>query len=42
MRIAFVVGAPRSGTTLLRVMLAGHPDLFVPPEMILAPFETMA
>jgi hypothetical protein len=41
-RIAFVVGAPRSGTTLLRVMLAGHPDLFVPPEMILAPFETMA
>lgn len=42
MRIAFIVGAPRSGTTLLRVMLAGHPELFVPPEMILAPFETMA
>lgn len=42
MSIAFVVGAPRSGTTLLRVMLAGHPALFVPPEMVLAPFTTMA
>lgn len=42
MSIAFVLGAPRSGTTLLRVMLAGHPDLFVPPEMILAIFQTMA
>jgi len=42
MRIAFLVGAPRSGTTLLRVMLAGHPGLFSPPEMILAPFTTMA
>lgn len=40
--IAFVLGAPRSGTTLLRVMLAGHPGLFVPPEMVLAPYETMA
>lgn len=40
--IAFLLGAPRSGTTLLRVMLAGHPGLFAPPEMVLAPFETMA
>src|SRR5688500_8494045 len=40
--IAFVVGAPRSGTTLLRVMLAGHPRLWSPPEMVIAPFETMA
>lgn len=39
---AFILGAPRSGTTLLRVMLAGHPRLWSPPEMILAPFETMA
>jgi hypothetical protein len=39
---AFVLGVPRSGTTLLRVMLAGHPRLFSPPEMIIAPFETMA
>jgi hypothetical protein len=38
----FLVGAPRSGTTLLRVMLAGHPRLFSPPEMVLAPFATMA
>ncbi len=41
-RIAFVIGAARSGTTLFRVMLAGHPRLFSPPEMVLAPFETMA
>lgn len=40
--IAFVLGAPRSGTTLFRVMLAGHPELWSPPEMVLAPFETMA
>ena len=39
---AFILGAPRSGTTLLRVMLAGHPRLWSPPEMILAPFATMA
>ena len=38
----FVLGVPRSGTTLLRVMLEGHTKLFSPPEMILAPFETMA
>jgi hypothetical protein len=40
--VAFILGAPRSGTTLLRVMLAGHPRLFSPPEMIIAPFATMA
>jgi hypothetical protein len=28
----FVVGAERSGTTLLRLMLDAHPDLAVPPE----------
>ena len=38
----FLLGAPRSGTTLLRVMLAGHPQIFGPPEMLLAPFATMA
>ena len=42
MPVAFVIGAPRSGTTLLRVMLAGHPRLFSPPEMVIAPFATMA
>jgi hypothetical protein len=39
---AFVVGSPRSGTTLLRVMPAGHSQLFSPPELVLAPFATMA
>jgi len=28
----FVVGSPRSGTTLLRFMLDSHPDLAIPPE----------
>jgi hypothetical protein len=37
----FVLGVPRSGTTLLRVMLAGNPALFSPPEMVIAPFSTM-
>jgi len=27
-----IVGAPRSGTTMLRLMLDAHPDLAVPPE----------
>jgi hypothetical protein len=27
-----VIGAPRSGTTLLRFMLDAHPDLAIPPE----------
>lgn len=28
----FVVGSPRSGTTLLRLMLDTHPELAIPPE----------
>lgn len=28
----FIIGNPRSGTTLLRLMLACHPDLLVTPE----------
>jgi hypothetical protein len=30
--IPLIVGAPRSGTTLLRLMLDAHPDLAIPPE----------
>ena len=39
--IAFILSSPRSGSTLLRVMLAGHPDLVSPPELHLLPFENM-
>ena len=38
---AFILSSPRSGSTLLRVMLAGHPNLSSPPELHLLPFETM-
>lgn len=39
--IAFILSSPRSGSTLLRVMLAGHPHLLSPPELHLLPFATM-
>lgn len=32
MPVPFVVGAPRSGTTMLRLMLDAHPELAIPPE----------
>ena len=31
--MVFVLSAPRSGSTLLRLMLAGHSGLFCPPEL---------
>ncbi len=37
----FILAPPRSGTTLLRVMLAGHPDLFAAAELQLLQFETL-
>ncbi len=37
----FVLAPPRSGTTLLRVILGGHPGLFAPPELELLSFDTM-
>jgi thioesterase domain-containing protein/acyl carrier protein len=37
----FILSAPRSGSTLLRVMLAGHPLLFAPPELELLSFNTL-
>jgi sulfotransferase family protein len=33
----FVVGVPRSGTTLLRLMLDAHPRLTIPPETYFLP-----
>ena len=41
-RFVCVDGAARSGTTLFRVMLAGHPSLFVSPEMSLGQYDAMA
>ena len=38
----FILSPPRSGTTLLRIMLAGHPRLFAPPELELLSFNTLA
>ncbi|MFL6236787.1 MAG: amino acid adenylation domain-containing protein, partial [Thermoanaerobaculia bacterium] len=37
----FVLSPPRSGSTLFRVMLAGHPNLFAPPELELLSFNTL-
>ena len=34
----FIVGYPRSGTTLLRFMLASHPRLWIPEETGFVPF----
>ena len=34
----FIVGNPRSGTTLLRFMLASHPRMWVPNETGFVPF----
>lgn len=34
----FVVGQPRSGTTLLRAILNAHPRLYLPPETGFLPF----
>ena len=36
-RAPFIVGAPRSGTTLLRLMLDAHPDLAIPAETAFIP-----
>jgi len=37
----FILAAPRSGTTLLRTILAGHAGLFSPPELDLLGFHTL-
>ncbi|WP_433374792.1 condensation domain-containing protein [Streptosporangium sp. CA-115845] len=38
----FVLGPPRSGTTLMRIILSGHPELFAPPELELLQYGTLA
>ncbi len=40
--MVFLLSTPRSGSTLLRAMLAGHTDLFSPPELHLLTFSSMA
>lgn len=37
----FILAPPRSGTSLLRTMLAGHPDLFAVNELQLLGFHTL-
>jgi phthiocerol/phenolphthiocerol synthesis type-I polyketide synthase E len=39
--IAFIFSSARSGSTLLRLMLAGHPKLFCPPELHLLMYATL-
>jgi hypothetical protein len=41
-RAIFVFSPPRSGSTLLRAMLGGHPKLFAPPELYLLSFDHLA
>ena len=41
-RAVFVLSPPRSGSTLLRILLAGSSRLFAPPELHLLPYKTMA
>ncbi|MCA9559260.1 MAG: amino acid adenylation domain-containing protein, partial [Myxococcales bacterium] len=41
-RAIIVLTPPRSGSTLLRVILGGHPALFSPPELELLGFGTLA
>ncbi len=40
-RAIFILSPPRSGTTLLRIMLAGHRDLFAASELQLLGFRTL-
>lgn len=39
--MVFLFSAPRSGSTLLRLMLAGHSALFCPPELMLLGYDNM-
>jgi acyl carrier protein len=37
----FILSAARSGSTLFRIILAGHPQLFAPPQLCLLQFNTL-
>lgn len=39
--VVFLLSPSRSGSTLLRVILAGHPQIFAPPELHLLSFDTL-
>lgn len=41
-RAIFVLAPPRSGSTLLRIILAGSPQLLSPPELHLLSYSTLA
>lgn len=41
-KVIFILSPPRSGSTLLRAILAGHSALFAPPELELLAFDTLA
>lgn len=40
-RVVFLLSPPRSGSTLLQILLAGHPRLFAPPELHLLWFRDL-
>jgi phthiocerol/phenolphthiocerol synthesis type-I polyketide synthase E len=39
--VVFILSPPRTGSTLLRVLLGGHPKLFAPPELNLLGYGTL-
>jgi amino acid adenylation domain-containing protein len=41
-RAIFILSPMRSGSTLTRIMLSGHPALFAPPELQLLQFESLS
>ncbi len=41
-RAIFILSPMRSGSTLTRIMLSGHPGLFAPPELQLLQFERLS
>ena len=39
--LIYLLSTPRAGSTLLRVMLMGHSEIFAPPELHLLPFKNL-